>query len=148
MAPPPIRPARLSDSEQLLPLLHQLGYPTSVAEVRRRLARLIQAPGVGVLVAVDHDGTEIVGLGAFQMIELIERPAPQCRITALVVRADQRRHGVGAALVETIAGVARQRGCFRIELTTRPDRPEALPFYTSLGFTVRPHRLVKNLEPE
>ncbi|MBV8735290.1 MAG: GNAT family N-acetyltransferase [Solirubrobacterales bacterium] len=148
MTSPAIRPARLSDGEQLLPLLHQLGYPTSGEEVSRRLARLIQAPSVGVLVAADHEGSEVIGLGTFQIIELLERPAPQCRITALVVRADHRRRGIGAALVEAIAEVARQRGCFRLELTTRPDRQEALPFYTALGFTVRPHRLVMDLDRE
>lgn len=139
-----IRPAQLSDSEQLAPLLEQLGYPASVEEVRRRLARLADVPGVGVLVALD--GQEIVGLGSFQIVELLERPAPQCRITALVVRTDHRRRGIGGALLQAIAEVARQRGCFRLELTTHPDRREALPFYTSLGFTLRPHRLVKELE--
>jgi GNAT superfamily N-acetyltransferase len=148
MASPSIRPARLSDSEQLAPLLEQLGYPVEPEEVSRRLERLLKAPGVGVLVA-ESDGpdgaSEIVGLGSYQIIELLERPAPQCRITALVVRADHRRRGIGAALLEKIAGAARRRGCFRLEITTRPDRPEALPFYTALGFAPRPHRLVKEL---
>lgn len=145
MDSPTIRRARVADSQKLVPLLEQLGYPASTSEVRGRLERLLARPDGDVLVAVVRD-TDIAGVGSFQVIELLERPRPQCRITALVVDARHRRRGVGAALVQAIARAARERGCFRLELTTRPTRAEALPFYTALGFTVRPHRLVLELD--
>jgi ribosomal-protein-alanine N-acetyltransferase len=61
------------------------------------------------------------------------------------VRADRRRQGVAGALLEAVEAIARDRACFRIELTTRPDRDDALRFYEACGFAERPRRLVKPL---
>ncbi len=79
---PSIRRATANDSDSLAPLLAQLGYPTSTNEVRRRLKRLLETPEAGVLVAEARG--EVVGVATFQILELIYRPRPQCRITALV----------------------------------------------------------------
>ncbi len=138
-----VRPARVEDSDAVALLVAQLGYPTNREEVRRRLTRLLEASDVGVLVA-DRDG-EVVGAASFHFFELLYRPRPQCRITALVVGSDHRRGGIGTALVEAVERAAREHGCWRLELTTRPERPEAMPFYTVLGFSERRHRLVKPL---
>lgn len=141
---PLIRTATSADADSLPVLLEQLGYPASTAEVRGRLERLLATPDSGVLVA---DGDEkVVGLATFHIFELIARPRPQCRLTGLVVSSDHRREGIGAALVEAVAQVARERNCFRLELTTRAGRPDAVPFYTALGFTEQPHRFVKLLD--
>jgi GNAT superfamily N-acetyltransferase len=64
---------------------------------------------------------------------------------ALAVRADRRRQGVARALLEAVEAIARGRACFRLELTTRPDRDDALRFYEACGFAERPRRLVKPL---
>lgn len=138
-----IRRVRMTDCESISPLLAQLGYPTDADEVRTRLARLLAIPEVGVLVG--ETAGHVVGLASFHMLELLYRPRPQCRITALVVCARHRRQGTGAELVNEIERIARERDCFRIELTTRHERGEALPFYTSLGFMERRRRLVKSL---
>ena len=122
-------------------LLDQLGYPAEPEHVERRLERIASLPHARVLVAVS--GGELVAVAAFQPIELLHRTQPQCRITGLVVRADRRREGIGRRLIEAIERMAHELGCFRLELTTRPERPDALPFYAALGFSERPHRLVK-----
>jgi GrpB-like predicted nucleotidyltransferase (UPF0157 family) len=64
---------------------------------------------------------------------------------ALAVRAERRRQGVARALLEAVEAIARGRACFRLELTTRPDRDDALRFYEACGFAERPRRLVKPL---
>jgi len=138
-----IRPATIADSEPIAPLLAQLGYPTDPEEIPARMRRLAEAPDAGVFVA--EAAGRLVGLAAFQIFELIYRPRPQCRLTALVVDRDHRRQAVGTALLEAVERCARERDCFRLELTTRPQRPDALPFYVALGFAERPHRLVKLL---
>jgi ribosomal protein S18 acetylase RimI-like enzyme len=79
------------------------------------------------------------------VFDLIYRPRPHCRVTALAVRSDRRRQGVARALLEAVETIARERGCFRVELTTRPDRDDALRFYEACGFAERPRRLVKPL---
>jgi GNAT superfamily N-acetyltransferase len=141
---PLIRKATAEDVESLAGLLEQLDYPTNVAEVRSRFDRLLTTSATGFLVA-EGDG-KVVGIASFHIFELIYRPRPQCRLTALVVRSDHRRQGIGAALVEAVEQAARERDCYRLELTTSPRRTEAIPFYAALGFTERPHRLIKVLD--
>jgi GNAT superfamily N-acetyltransferase len=132
-----------SDAEAIAPLLAQLGYPSSPDEVRERLARLAARADAGVLVA-DLAG-EIVGVAGYQVMDLLERSQPQCRITTLVVRDDRRRCGAATALLDAIESAARAHGCFRLEVTTRPRRADATGFYFAVGFQERPLRLVKPL---
>lgn len=98
---------------------------------------------MGVLV-YEHAGRP-VGLIAFQMTDLLERARPQCRVTALAVTSDQRRRGVARTLLESVEAVARERGCFRLEVTTHEARSAALAVYAAFGFRERPRRLVKRL---
>jgi GNAT superfamily N-acetyltransferase len=138
-----IRPGRLTDATAVAPLLAELGYPAAVPDVRERLARVLERGDGGVLVAEIGDHT--VALASYQIMDLLERARPQCRITAMVVHEDERRRGVGSALIEAIESAARERGCFRLEVTTQPQRDDALGLYAALGFQERPHRLVKRL---
>ena len=136
-----IRPARPQDAAAVAPLVEELGYRTDPREVRARLERIIHGADTGALVA-ELDG-RVVGLATHSLTHLIYRPSPQCRLTALVVGAGQRRRGVGRALVAEVESVARRSGCDRLELTTRPSRSDALGLYAALGFERRPERLIK-----
>ena len=138
-----IRPARSTDAGAVAGLLGALGYPTDADAAAVQLEPLLDRDDTGVLVYVD-DG-EPVGLISYHVFDLIYRPHSQCRITALAVRADRRRQGVARALLEAVEAIARGRACSRIELTTRPDRDDALRFYEACGFAERPRRLVKPL---
>jgi len=141
-----IRTASLRDAAAIAPLLGQLGYPTHADELGGRLERMTEHPDVRVLVA-ELDG-EVAGVAAYQLIDLLERPEPQCRITALVVDDRHRRRGVAYALLHTIEESAVEQGCFRLEVTTRADRDDALAFYRAAGFDERPRRLTKPLTDE
>lgn len=142
-SPLSLRPARPSDADAIAPLLDELGYRTAAADVRARLSRLLTRDDAGVLVA--EIDAEPVAVAAFQIIELLERPQPQCRITALVVHSDARRRGVASALLDEVEAAARSHGCFRLEVTTQPHRSDAHKLYAALGFHERLHRLVKPL---
>jgi GNAT superfamily N-acetyltransferase len=139
-----IRVAGQRDTEAIAPLLGQLGYPATSLELGERLERLTDHPDAEVLVA--ELDAEVVGVAAYQLIDLLERPDPQCRITALVVDDRYRRRGVAFALLHTIEESALDLGCFRLEVTTRTERADALAFYRAAGFDERPHRLVKPLK--
>jgi len=141
-----IRLATQRDAEAIAPLLGQLGYPASADELGERIERLTDRPD-GELLIAELDG-DVVGLAAYQLIDVIERPDPQCRITSLVVDDRFRRRGVAYALLHTIEETARDFGCFRLEVTTRPDRADALAFYLAAGFEERPRRLTKPLAHE
>jgi GNAT superfamily N-acetyltransferase len=138
-----IRSARQDDAKSLTPLLTALGYPAEAEEVGGRLRRLLEGEAGGVLVA-EEDG-EPIALLAFQLIELLERRRPVLRITSLVTAAGHRRGGVATALLDATRSVAETHGCDRLEVTTKPERADALAFYLDAGFYERPRRLVRHL---
>jgi GNAT superfamily N-acetyltransferase len=132
-----LRTARPEDAEQIAPLLGQLGYPATAEQVRARLQR------ADALVAED-DG-RILGLAATHLRHNLERDAPTCRLTALVVDEPARGHGIARALLDDVIADAERQGCERVEVTLRPHRKEAEALYRSLGFEDRPLRLVRRL---
>lgn len=146
MSPAEVRRAGDPDAVAIAELLAALGYPASEEQVRSRLARLRRVAGAEVLVA-ELDG-RVVGVVAMCPTHLLEREGPSCRVTAFAVRAELRRQGVGTALIEAVEEEARRQGCFRIEVTCRPDRHEAHAFYASRAFYERPLRFVKELQAE
>jgi GNAT superfamily N-acetyltransferase len=121
-------------------LLGELGYPTTPDEARMRLEAHQGHAGLGAIVA-DLEGA-VIGLAAYQLLELLYSPAPQCRLTTLVVTERHRHEGVARALVAQVETLARELGCFRLEVTTQPSRAEAVAFYEACGFELRPHRFV------
>jgi GNAT superfamily N-acetyltransferase len=138
-----VRPADRRDAEAIALLLGQLGYAAEAQEVRGRLARLAARSDANALVAVVAD--EPVGVASYQLIDVLERSEPQCRITTLVVDSRYRHGGVATQLASAIEGVARARGCSRLEVTTQPSRADAVGFYVAAGFRERPLRFVKPL---
>jgi GNAT superfamily N-acetyltransferase len=139
-----VRLATAHDAAEIADLLEALGYEATGEQVEGRLRRLLSHADSGVLVA--ETAHKPVAVASYQLIDLLERGQPQCRVTALVTDREHRRRGVATALIQTIEAIARKRRCFRLEVTTRPERADALDFYAELGFSERPHRLVKYLE--
>ena len=135
-----LRTAHPEDADQIAPLLGQLGYPATAQEVRARLQR------ADALVA-EQDG-RIIGLAAIHLRHNLERDAPTCRLTALVVDELARRRGVGRTLLEAVIAEAEREGCHRVEITLRPEREAAKALYRSFGFEERPLRLVRSLRPD
>jgi GNAT superfamily N-acetyltransferase len=99
--------------------------------------------GGGVYVA-EMDGA-VVGFAAVQVVPLLERERPLCRLTALVVDEEARRPGVGRALLERVEDEARRLGCERLEVTSSVQREDARAFYERLGFEERPRRFLKTV---
>jgi GNAT superfamily N-acetyltransferase len=63
----------------------------------------------------------------------------------LVVHPGLRGKGIGRRLVAVAERFARDCGCERLELTSGAHRHDAHRFYTTLGFSPRPVRFVKDL---
>jgi ribosomal protein S18 acetylase RimI-like enzyme len=85
--------------------------------------QLVRPEGLDGFVAGDW-----LGLVTFQIRDR------ECEITSLDSLTEGQ--GVGTALIEAVAGEARQKGCRRISLITTNDNLHALGFYQRRGFVL------------
>lgn len=105
-------------------------------------ADFVETAGRGqVLVAMD-DG-EVVGVVALLAPDAPDRAVAQggeAELCRLVVVAEARRHGVGRALTERCAQLARAAGWEAIALWSRRYQEAAHRLYESLGYRRAPER--------
>lgn len=100
----------------------------TVADVEAAMSK-----GGAVLV---WDGGEAVGSARF------EARHDHLYIGRVSVVPSHRGHGIGAALMQRIEVIARERGVGTIQLVVRNSLPENLAFYHRLGYTtlkIEPH---------
>jgi ribosomal protein S18 acetylase RimI-like enzyme len=98
------------------------------------LQRVIDAPSVQLLIAVDDDD-RCVG-----MLSLVLTPLPtgvRGRIEDVVVDRAARGRGAARMLVRQALQIASEAGARDVDLTARPERTEAVGLYRSLGFARR-----------
>lgn len=138
-----IRPVRPGDEAQLVPLMHQLGYPTSAAVLAERIVLFAGRADDHAMVA--DAGGEMLGCIALHLLECFHAPGRLGRITALVVDERCRGQGVGAVLVAAGEAWLRERGCERVELTSNAERTAAHRFYQTQGYANDSLRFVKPL---
>ncbi len=138
-----IRDARSEDAQPLARLLGQLGYPTSVEAIARRVNRLASSQADRLVVAEVEE--QVVGLASVHISLSVEYDRPAAKLGAIVVDERCRRHGIGEALVGAMEEEARGRGCCLIFLTTAERRADAHAFYRRLGFEETGRRFAKSL---
>ena len=100
-------------------------YWDAVLETRRRLGDVLVARVEGDVVGV----CQVMVFVHFQ-----HSGGWCCEVESVHVRAELRSRGVGAHLLAAAETLARERGCYRIQLTSRNVRVDAHRFYTRLGF--------------
>jgi len=94
----------------------------TLEDVRREIS------GGRVLVALE--GGEVVGTVRYEL-------KPDCLyVGRLAVLPAYRKHGVGAAVMAYVEGLAPRLGRRRIQLATRESMPGNLRFYERLGYRV------------
>jgi GNAT superfamily N-acetyltransferase len=138
-----LRLAGPDEAPAVAALLDQLGYPSSVGQVRARLARIAADADGEVLAAIV--GGEVPGVTSLHVMHGLEHDAPVGLLTALVVAAPHRRLGVGLGLVRAVEERARARGCGRLVLGTAERRREAHAFYRSAGYVETGRRFAREL---
>ena len=138
-----IRDVEDSDAPALARLLGQLGYPTGVEAVLRRLERLRDSPTDRLFVA-ELDG-EVVGLAGIHVSPSLEYDRDAAKVSAIVVDERHRRAGAGRALLAAVEEEARARGCELVFLTTAERRHDAHAFYRRLGWEETGRRFAKKL---
>jgi len=101
--------------------------PLDRREVRARWKDLLDTGEGTILLA--KDAGALVGLAA-----MVGRSEPEL---GMLVRADRRRQGIGAALVEACAAWAQGRGARCVVLHVFPHNAAAIALYEKHGFVAR-----------
>ena len=83
----------------------------------------------------ERDGVVVGTLQLSVLPSLTRGGARRAQIEGVRVAREARGEGLGRALIEEALRLARERGCRLVQLTTDKQRPEALRFYESLGFS-------------
>ena len=120
------------DAAAVAALLGELGYPSSPAQAAERLARIAADPSTWVIVAEVE--SELAGLAALHVQNLVERDEPGCEVAGLVVGQRFRRRGIGELLMQALEEEARRRGGKVMVLNTAHRRADAHAFYEALGY--------------
>ena len=138
-----IRTAQRRDAAAVAALLGELGYPTSAGQAAERLEGVASDPSTWVVVAeVESD---LAGLGALHVQNLLERDEPGCEVAGLVVSERFRREGIGELLMQALEDEARRRGGKVMVLNTAHRRADAHAFYEALGYEHTGRRYAKQL---
>ena len=138
-----IRAAGTEDVAALANLVTELGYPSSVEDMRWRFEGISSDPLHETFVA--ESGKEVVGMVGIRLERTYEADGGCARVMALVVSSEHRGRGAGQALISAAEEWARGRGAGTIVLTTHKRRTGAHQFYRSLGYEATGYRFYKAL---
>jgi GNAT superfamily N-acetyltransferase len=141
---PPLRiePVTQAQLEPLLPLIaaYQRFYEVEdVDDERNRafFARFIAPSNDGLLLGAWRTN-ELLGYACLYWHFTSLVPAETVLMNDLFVTQEARGQGVGRALIEASASVARKRGAHHLEWATAPDNKTAQRLYDATGATPSP----------
>lgn len=132
MNAPEIRRAEMGDARELARLAAKLGYPVGLAEMERRLARILSSPSDCLVVAGHPEGGLAGGAHGF-LCQLIES-GYGLEIGGLIVDERCRRLGLGTRLVRELESWASEHGAMEISVRCQEKRIESHRFYERLAF--------------
>ena len=132
-----IREVRKSDYVEIVGLMGELGYPTSLQELIKRFDALRKHGDYDALVAVKEN--RAIGFAGLCKALAFEFTGPYARILAFVVSSTERNQGVGFLLITACEEWARKQGANHIVLTSgnREERHAAHAFYKKNGFIAK-----------
>ncbi|MFJ8164108.1 GNAT family N-acetyltransferase [Streptomyces sp. NPDC096136] len=140
-----IRPARPEDLPRLTELIHEhIAYEKSAPRpggLADRLGPQLFAEGsrLRVLLAETPDGA-VAGYAACSEEFAFWDAAPYLHMDCLYLAEEARGHGLGAALMAGVAGLARELGLGHVEWQTPDWNEGAIRFYDRLGAAGRAKR--------
>jgi len=132
-----IRPAEPGDVPAILSLIRELATyersPESVVATEEGLAEALFGPLPAVFCHVAEDGGEVVGMALWFLNFSTWVGRHGLYLEDLYVRPPHRGRGLGKALLETLVGIARERGYGRVEWVVLDWNTPAHDFYRSMG---------------
>ncbi len=138
-----IRNIRAADAAAVRGLLLDLGHENDPKSLAWRISAIEGTPRERVVIA-EVDG-KVAGLAAANAYRYFHVEGLVCRVTALVVHQDFRRHGIGKSLIAWAEAWALEQGCDRMEITARKERGESLDFLLRRGYEDTSRRFFKHL---
>ena len=129
-----IRAVQSTDYVDLVELMEELGYPTTLEELTRRFEVLEKHVDYQTIVAVKDN--QVIGFAGLCKALTFEFTGFYVRILAFVVSSKQRKQGVGTMLLKACEEWAIRLGAGVITLNSgnREERQAAHAFYTSNGY--------------
>jgi N-acetylglutamate synthase-like GNAT family acetyltransferase len=140
-----IRHAQLTDAEAIAQLINQLGYPTSVEQMKRRLESLEREKNYRTLVAVSDQ--LVVGVLGMSTNLFWEQDGSYVRVQVLIASESHRGQGIGKLLIQNCEAWAKEMNASAIYLNcgNRAERERAHFFYQQIGFVHKSSGYVKTL---
>ena len=135
-----VRSATAEDVALILSFIRKLaefdGSPESVEATPEKLRETLFAdtPPAGVLIA-ERAGSP-VGFASYFQTYSTWLARPGIWLDDLYVDECARGQGIGSALIQHLASLAKERGCGRLEWTVQHDNPRAIAFYEKQGARV------------
>ncbi|GAJ97807.1 GNAT family N-acetyltransferase [Geomicrobium sp. JCM 19055] len=129
-----IRQARMGDEKPMSYLITQLGYPTSIEQMKERFEQIHSHSDYRTWLAFVDE--EVVGLIAAVKSYFYEKDGEYVRIVAFVVDGEHRGQGVGRRLMQRAEDWATSIGAFTMALNSgaNEERTNAHEYYKKAGF--------------
>lgn len=132
-----VEPVTEQQLEALLPMIAAYQRFYEVAEIdegrNRAFFRRFIAPSDDGLLLGAWEGDELVGYACLYWFFSSTHAAETVLMNDLYVAAGRRGDGIGRALIEASAEIARQRGARHLEWATAPDNATAQRLYNATG---------------
>jgi len=127
-----LREITLEDAAAVAELSGQLGYETSVAEMKERIEGILplQEDHLAMVACLNN---EVVGWIEAAIMRHLQS-APHTLITGLIVKDGVRSLGVGRRLCTEVELWSRRRGIPVVRVTSRMTRERAHRFYLREGY--------------
>ena len=140
-----IRDASYADAEAITILMDDLGYPTTLVDMKVKLTNIFAHPDYRTLVAVLCG--EVVGFSGLMKGFSFERSGKYVRIISFVVKKTTRNKGIGKLLMEASEDWAIEQGADSVIISSgnREERKVAHVFYQKCGYAIKSSGFFKQL---
>jgi GNAT superfamily N-acetyltransferase len=132
-----VRPAGESDLPEVLKLYGQReidnGDVLPLDEAQRLFRRFADYPDYTLFVA-EQNGAIVGSFALLVMISLQHLGTPSGIVEDVVVAPDLHGHGIGQSMMRFAIALCRDKGCYKMMLSSNAKRERAHAFYEALGF--------------
>ena len=140
-----IREAALSDIPALTELINELGYNSTMDEIKTRFENIKNHQDHKTFIAVTD--TEVSGMVGVTKNFSYEQNGIYVRVLALVTHSRFRQKGIGKKLMAVAENWAKEIGAQKVLLNcgNREERTIARLFYKRIGYQVKSSGFIKKL---